>query len=968
LHLVEENEERESVAKLFVETAEKAREQRAYDIGRDILRDAERLATDASLKEKPDFVYKLYMNLLECEGVTGFHDKAEEAFQGLLKQDLSEGKRNEVFALRFSQICTPDPSGNFVELACSFLSEYLGQEQPVTIEEQGKLSADMLSEVIPLVLGGALDELGNMPIDGSKDRNAVDATWYYIASGMYNHRPSMYPAVVAYIVKNVIKNGPSEYSAVGIAGFSIILMATGYYDAARKLKVLTGNLVARSRSRHSSQIAKVISLLYVSTWITAHKENRSVYDKEFDSALEYGNLLQAEYIPLHGGGIALCGGWNVKNTQEFLDEKFSMLNGINTSGHIAQFNTLYSVFYNTLAEVNGAGDKKADILSEEYDDLMEGFRLVGDVYIKILRAATCLYFRRYSEVVGYLGDPAEISRIIPANIIGNEAQFFYAIGLSQSIDAITGEEGVPQELASIEKLFAELVNVCKENFFSRHAVIQAEIERINGNYNKAIDLFVAAADSAKAHDMPNIEGLSLELAFNLLYKSKKFKEASGFLEKACNAYSRWGADAKVDALKKEFGQLLQNLSTFDVKEDVAETSQEKDNYQQALDAAISVSATTVRDDAISTLLKSLQGVIGSSSVVMIDADEQTPLLGCCEMVDGNIKVSIGECHAADGKAWSSSVINIVRRTGEAVIVNDPLSSHITANDKIIKKHNPKSIMAIPVINSGTLISILYFENMLIPDFFNETKKNISQNIASLSAGILESARLYSDLSKAEKELGVFSKRLVETQENERKRIASELHDSLAQEMLVIKNEAKSIEASDALSDESARGLKNISETATRSLQGIKEICQDLRPQQLDLFGLKVAIESLASKISNSSNIEIETRIDHESDTLPPDIAINLYRIIQEGFNNIIKHSGATTASIDMKIGKDFVDITISDNGVGLEAKKAGSKSGESGSFGLQGMEERCKLFGGVFCASSDRGTGTTIRATLPLEK
>ncbi len=212
------------------------------------------------------------------------------------------------------------------------------------------------------------------------------------------------------------------------------------------------------------------------------------------------------------------------------------------------------------------------------------------------------------------------------------------------------------------------------------------------------------------------------------------------------------------------------------------------------------------------------------------------------------------------------------------------------------------------------------------------------------------------LHKRAKQQEELSRKLLESQEEERKRIGAGLHDSLGQDLLVIKNLAvMGIEANENNKDEN---LKQISSLVSQVLAEVREISYNLRPYHLDQLGLTGALKSILSRVSSSSNIEFDEDFDDLNNLFPKEQEINIFRIVQEAVNNIIKHSHATKAMIKIKREKDRVIFSISDNGIGFDKNRAG--------FGLTGMAERIRVLRGSFEITSGPGGGTIITVNIPL--
>jgi signal transduction histidine kinase/streptogramin lyase len=212
----------------------------------------------------------------------------------------------------------------------------------------------------------------------------------------------------------------------------------------------------------------------------------------------------------------------------------------------------------------------------------------------------------------------------------------------------------------------------------------------------------------------------------------------------------------------------------------------------------------------------------------------------------------------------------------------------------------------------------------------------------------------------------FSRQLIDSQENERKRIAAELHDSIGQRLVVVKNLAMLFlrrQGQDDAAGGKFAAIEEISSEAGLAIAETREISYNLRPFQLDRLGLTKAVEALVRTASAASQTHFTTELETIDDALPEESRISFYPIVQECLNNIVKHSGASEAKVSIGRAGGQVVMSISDNGRGFLAGakvSAGSKSG----FGLTGMAERASLLGGSFEIRSTPGNGTVATVTI----
>lgn len=210
----------------------------------------------------------------------------------------------------------------------------------------------------------------------------------------------------------------------------------------------------------------------------------------------------------------------------------------------------------------------------------------------------------------------------------------------------------------------------------------------------------------------------------------------------------------------------------------------------------------------------------------------------------------------------------------------------------------------------------------------------------------------------------FTKKLIESQENERKRVAAELHDSLGQDLLIIKNKALvSIKKNEP--EKFMLQMNEISDLTSSTLNNVREISYNLRPYELDRIGLSKTIISLLDRANSSTNINFTGDINNIDKIFLPEVEINIYRILQESLNNVIKHSDAKEVFVNILKKEKEILINITDDGKGFDIRKFRLNTKRNG-FGLKGIEERVRLQNGEYEIDSEIGKGTKIKIVIPI--
>lgn len=199
-------------------------------------------------------------------------------------------------------------------------------------------------------------------------------------------------------------------------------------------------------------------------------------------------------------------------------------------------------------------------------------------------------------------------------------------------------------------------------------------------------------------------------------------------------------------------------------------------------------------------------------------------------------------------------------------------------------------------------------------------------------------------------------------EQERTRWARELHDETLQALAVLRMRLAS-----ALREESPEALRKAAQAAVEEIDDeivkLRRLITELRPASLDAIGLEAALRTLAEQHQDASGIEVTCRCELPSDqeTEPaPVLETAVYRLVQEGLNNVSKHSMAGKAEFSVRARGGEIVVEVFDDGIGFEPSRVDE------GFGLVGMRERAALLGGTFEVDSAKGSGTRLRAQLPL--
>ncbi len=229
------------------------------------------------------------------------------------------------------------------------------------------------------------------------------------------------------------------------------------------------------------------------------------------------------------------------------------------------------------------------------------------------------------------------------------------------------------------------------------------------------------------------------------------------------------------------------------------------------------------------------------------------------------------------------------------------------------------------------------------------------------------ARDVTEERRMEENLRFYLQHITKAQEEERKRISRELHDSTAQTLIAILHQLEDFlqsKASFHMGD--TRFLWRLHEEVRTVLQEVRQFSRDLRPSILDDLGLIPSLEWLCSETGKESGIDIKFQVVGSERRFYSEVELMLFRIIQEALRNVARHSSASQAQVTVAFNKQTTKVTIEDNGKGFALPETIADLSRLGKLGLAGMQERARLLGGNLKIESELDKGTKVIVEVPL--
>ncbi|MFC1957748.1 GAF domain-containing protein [Chloroflexota bacterium] len=418
----------------------------------------------------------------------------------------------------------------------------------------------------------------------------------------------------------------------------------------------------------------------------------------------------------------------------------------------------------------------------------------------------------------------------------------------------------------------------------------------------------------------------------------------------------------VEQRTQELEASRQELAGWNI--DLENKVQQRTKELSALNAVITtISQSLNLDKLLNDALNKVLSVMGIEAGMVHLLDEKTNQLMMMlhrglssKYIQGVIKLKPGE-----------GIAGRVIQSGKPIVVNDVTDSPETIAP-VGKKGEFRAYASLPVKSQNKVIGVLSLASYQSDKFEPETMRLLVAMGDAMGIAV-ENARGTKRLEEMSVVREQLLEKLISAQEEERRRIARELHDEASQSLAAL---ALNLEgAADTLPSryrETKQKLNILKEQAKETLVGIRNLALELRPSVLDDLGLSMAIDWYARDYLSKRGLNVEVEVLKPEVKLPPYTETMLFRIIQEALTNVVKHAEADKVKVQLQLSDSMIIAQVEDNGKGFDVDAAIKGKGGQQNLGIHGMAERTTLLGGTFSIKSQPAKGTRLHVEVPFAK
>lgn len=426
-------------------------------------------------------------------------------------------------------------------------------------------------------------------------------------------------------------------------------------------------------------------------------------------------------------------------------------------------------------------------------------------------------------------------------------------------------------------------------------------------------------------------------------------------------------------LPRESGELSQLANAFDTMASTLEMrEQERRRMEEALRASVHRAEALVEvagrlnarlelNDVVHAVCEQAARALNvpAASVCLYDADQDHfNLVAAYGLPTAFREQMLG----VPGAVYHRLMLQL----GAPILLPDISTSAELPYRDLFASLNLKTMVCVSLLREGEMIGILNAFTIGEPRAFTNEEMLLLRGLSAQAALAIANARLYAEVKQQEQARAVLLRQTITAQEDERMRIARELHDETSQDITAL---MVGLDTANLVAQTDARKARTQLETtrgiAKNMLGGIHRLIADLRPSLLDHRGLVPAIAWYGDKRLKPLGIELHLETNLE-ERLPPLMETCLFRIVQESMTNVIRHAQATQVVVRLMRQDNYIAVRLSDNGSGFDVNTVAVPDEAGKGFGLQGMRERVSILAGEFDIQSNPGCGTTITIRVPL--
>jgi PAS domain S-box-containing protein len=732
-------EEPLTLARLNAKAGRKAKAQLAFAAAREYLARAAAHWPEAAWDSDFEETFELQFDLAECDFLNAAFQQADERLAALLQRARTRADRARLYGLRIRLRLVPGQFGAAAEAALEALRlfdvNFDGAAAPGLVAQERQ-------EVERERAGRSIEQLLQAPPLVEADVRTVLALMVDSFTGIYIARPEVFPLLVLKATQLVLRHGNCEESAVVYTYYARVLLAAfGEIDAAYQYSQLAVQLNEKLGDRRRRGLLLFSHAGFIHFWRRPFPSGRPILDEGFAACLEVGNFVHAALIAVNTCLYMVEAGERLDELAAQADRAMAFLQATHSGGTLE----VVQVFQQFARCLQGRTRGPVSFDDERYCheavvQRMQGQNNVAGLGIVYMLEQVCaVVMGEQQAALQAASRTAGVLRAVFAMAVRPTYVFHRALTLAAAHASLSAPEQADnlRAIAQHATDLATWAEQCPENYGSRHALVAAELARLQGEELQAERLYEQAIEAAKASRLVHQEALACERAAAFHRARGLARIADAYLADAHGAYLRWGALGKAVQLESSH-PALQVVRAAAVPIDTL----------AVMKAAQAVSSKLEPQALLDTLMRiALEQAGAQAARLYVPAGEQLQLAALAEVrgEDLAVRQQLGDAMAE--AEHPLSVLNFVRRSQEQVLLGDATQPHAFSADACLRRRRPRSVLCLPLVRQSQTIGVLYLEHLLVTHAFTARHATVLGMLAGQAAISLETARLYAALKE-----------------------------------------------------------------------------------------------------------------------------------------------------------------------------------------------------------------------------
>ncbi len=740
------------LVRLNLQAGQRAKLATAYQMAAKYLRSSQLWLTPKHWQTAYELTLSVHLELVEVMYLCGDFDQMEAVAELVLQQASTHLDKVKIYEIRVQAYIGQALLFKALQTAREGLSLF-GVELP---EKPTPAEVDRaLAETATKWQGVPISEWVHLPRMTAPNRLAAVRLLSIIMPASYQGMPELFPLVVSKMINLSIESGNSELSPFLYACYGMFLCGAMEIEAGYQF----GQLAIQVIEHLNIQVHRARALEIVNGFINPWKERLSLPTQRlkeiYQLGIEEGDVEFGGYAALIHCECAHFCGLPLAELESAQASYIPILTRLKQNTSVNYLKIYLQTTLNLCSLVSPPSNSATDPLEDsempflvsEQDKEAYGFHFYTN------RLCLCYLFYKPHQALEY----ALLAKRYPAASSGNFVVAFFHFYESLSYLAIYSDtpsikrKEILQQVAANQNKMKLWAHHAPMNCQHKYDLVEAEKARVLGQKWEAAEYYEKAITGARENEYLQEEALTYELAARFYLNQGMEKFAQAYLQEALYRYQRWGALAKVKQLEQNYPQFLTRTSTTSrfkgtVVATRLSTGRDSDlDLTTVMKASQAISGEIVLDKLLIALMKIIIQNAGAQTGYLILVNQGKLVIEAT----GTIEVEPIGLHSQpleNCPSLSQTIVNYVARTKQRVVLENATKTGQFIHDAYVKQHQPKSILCVPLINQGKLVSIVYLENNLTTDAFTEERVELLNLLSSQAAISIENARLYTNLA------------------------------------------------------------------------------------------------------------------------------------------------------------------------------------------------------------------------------